>query len=48
MTLLWLIVWLFNSEPAVWTMHGPGSWAIALFVCAFIDLVFVAPYAVLS
>lgn len=35
MTVLWLFVWLCSSTPTVATWN---AWAVALAVCAFLDL----------
>lgn len=37
MTILWLIVWLFNNTPKV-DFSEWNNWAIALVVCACIDI----------
>ncbi len=37
MTFIWLIVWLLSSTPHV-SFNSWNSWAIALVVCAGLDL----------
>lgn len=39
MTFLWLIVWLLKDTPSVDFSGEWNNWAIALVVCAVIDLV---------
>ena len=39
MTVIWLIVWLFNGTPQVLMFGAWNTWGVALGVCLAIDLI---------